>query len=92
MTTADTMNCRRKPKSKYPIGFERATLLISSTRLALSMSSANSFYQERLKDKFLEKAMKDATSDGTNGHTNGTSDPMNPLMLEAEMFAIKVGC
>lgn len=54
------------------------------------MSSANSFYQERLKDKFLEKAMKDATSDGTNGHTNGTSDPMNPLMLEAEMFAIKV--
>ncbi|KAI5452443.1 hypothetical protein NCC49_000606 [Naganishia albida] len=57
-------------------------------KLALSMSSANSFYQERLKDKFLEKAMKDATSDGTNG-TNGTSDPMNPLMLEAEMFAIK---
>mgnify|MGYP006950208671 CR=1 FL=1 len=54
------------------------------------MSSANSFYQERLKDKFLEKAMKDATSDGTSGHNNGTSDPMNPLMLEAEMFAIKV--
>lgn len=54
------------------------------------MSQANSFYQERLKDKFLEKAMKDATSDVTNGHANGTSDPMNPLMLEAEMFAIKV--
>ncbi|KAJ9126457.1 hypothetical protein QFC24_002200 [Naganishia onofrii] len=53
------------------------------------MSQANSFYQERLKDKFLEKAMKDATSDVTNGHANGTSDPMNPLMLEAEMFAIK---
>ncbi|KAJ9093474.1 hypothetical protein QFC19_008333 [Naganishia cerealis] len=58
-------------------------------KLATSMSQANTFYQERLKDKFLEKAMKDATSDVTDGHANGTSDPMNPLMLEAEMFAIK---
>lgn len=86
------MNYRRKPKSRPAIDKVLESLLADlCSRLALSMSSANSFYQERLKDKFLEKAMKDATSDGTNG-TNGTSDPMNPLMLEAEMFAIKVRC